>query len=266
MEGTVAISFRFTKDLFPLAIFDDFLAAHKVNVLRSSMGLHEQECATPHYHYHCVCSNGFPFKSPPTQAFKNKYKSFSKQFKENTNSLSVKVTKHDDTQPAPDMGHAVESLMQGEDDRILPDPDDSWKLFYSRFLNYPLKERKPVPDFCRDINIEQACLEAAAEWTAVKTYRAKLKARKLAEESKKGVLYAHLDKQNYTLTGLHGVVRDTLSFYKGNKDAPHPCYQVKSAEIYAYHKGIWSVDDIIKRYLGKDTSLSACLDSVGIEL
>jgi len=251
MEGCYAISFRFTKDLFPLAIFDDFLAAHKVNVLRSSMGLHQEECATPHLHYHCVCSNTFPFKSPPTQAFKNKYKSFKKQFKENTNSLSVKVTKHDDTQPAPSMGQD-ESLMQGEDDRIPPDPTDAWKLFYQRFLNYPLKEKHPVPEFCRDINIEQSCLEAAAEWCAAKTYKAKLKARKLAEETKKGMLYAHLDLNDYNITGLHGVVRDTLTFYKGNKDAPHPCYQVKSAEIYAYHKGIWSVDAIIKRYIGED--------------
>lgn len=258
MEGTHAISFRFTKGLFPLEIFDKFLADHKVNVLQSSMGLHEEECATPHYHYHLVCSNTFPFKSPPTQAFKNKYKSLKKLFKENSNSLSIKVTAYEPTAPAPDMGVPQEERS--------PEvaPESPWKEFYSRFLNYPLKEKHPVPEYCRDVNIEQACLEAAAEWSAAKTYRAKLKARKLAEETKKGMLYAHLDKNNYNITGLHGVVRDTLNFYKGNKDAPHPCYQVKSAEIYAYHKGIWSVDDIIKRYLGKDTSIAASLDSLGI--
>jgi len=224
MEGSHRISFRFTKDLFRLEIFDEFLAYHKVNVLSSSMGLHQEECATPHYHYHLVCSNTFPFKSPPVQAFKNKYKDLKKLFKENSNALSIKVT----------------AFVELDDD----EPD--------RFLNYTLKEKRPIPEFCRNINIEQSCLEAAAEWQAAKTWKAKLKARKLAEETKKGLLYAHLDKQDYSITGLHAVVRDTLTFYKGNKDAPHPCYQVKSAEIYAYHKGLWSLDAIIKRYLGED--------------
>ena len=269
MEGSYAISFRFSQFLAnqlvphvpfsgPFDIWDQFLAEHKINVLKRSMGLHTEECATPHFHYHLVCSNTFPFKSPPTQAFKNKYKNNAKLFKDNPNSLSIKVTAYEPTDPAPDMGVPEEERSPQVASK------GSWETFYRRFLNYPLKEKKSVSAYCRGINIEKASLEGHAEWQAVKTYRAKLKARKLAEETKKGLLYAHLDNNNYNITGLHGVVRDTLNFYKGNKDAPHPCYQVKSAEIYAYHKGIWNIDDIIKRYLGKDTSIAASLDSLGI--
>lgn len=242
MEGRYAISFRFTKDLFSMDIFDEFLADQGINVLQSSMGLHEEECAVPHYHYHLVCANTFSFKAPPTQTFKNKYKVLTKLFKDNSNSLSIKVTDRDSAPPAPVASKEEE----------LPEEGRGCITCIKRFLNYPLKEKKPVKQYCRAIDVDQSCLEGHAEWLAVQTYRKKLKARKLAEESKKGMLYAHLDKNSYTAVGLPGIVRDTLLFYKGNKDAPHPQYQVKSAEIYAYHKGYWSIDDIIHRYLGRD--------------
>lgn len=237
MEG-YTISFRFTADLFQMDIFDHFLKENSIVVRKSSMGLHEEECATRHYHYHLWTDNSFQFKSPPTQMFKNKNKSLAKVFKENSNSLSIKVSKVEQVSPTAEEGEEGE-IYDGEIKDI------------RRFLNYPLKENKPVEQYCKGIDVSQSCLEGAAEWAAVLTYRKKLKARKLAEETKKGQLYGHLDANDYRHTGLYGVVKDTLLFYKGNKDAPHPQYQIKSAEIYAYHKGIWSIDDIMARYLPK---------------
>lgn len=246
------ISFRFTADLFPIETFDNFLKETGIVIRKSSMGHHTEECATPHIHYHLWCENTFKFKSPPTQTFKNKHKSLEKVFKENTNSLSVKVSKV----KVPPSFEDVGEIYDGEINDV------------KRFLNYPLKEKKPIEQFCRGIDIASSCLEGNAEWQSVLVYRKKLKARKLAEETKKGMLYDHLDKQHPSC--LYDCVRETLLFYKGNKDAPHPQYQVKSAEIYAYHKGIWSIEDILNRYLPRsqeykeDKKLFTNLESLGL--
>lgn len=241
------ISFRFTADLFQLEIFDDFLKETGIVIRKSSMGRHTEECSTPHFHYHLWCENTFKFKSPPTQTFKNKHKNLEKVFKDNSNSLSIKVSKVKVTPSFEDVGE----IYDGEINDV------------RRFLNYPLKEKKPIDSYCRGIDISSSCLEGNAEWSSVLVYRKKLKARKLAEETKKGLLYTHLDTKNYNALGLYGVVKDTLLFYKGNKDAPHPQYQVKSAEIYAYHRGIWSIDDILTKYLGKkQTEYNDFLESI----
>ncbi len=252
MDDGFNISFRFTDNLFPLEIFDAFLKDQGIVICKSSMGRHTEECSTPHLHYHLWCENQFKFKSPPTQTFKNKHKDLEKVFKDNTNCLSIKVSKV----------------------RVSPSVEDEGEIYdgeigdVRRFLNYPLKEKKPIDSYCRGIDISSSCLEGNAEWQSVQTYRKKLKARKLAEESKKGQLYTHLDTKKYHFTGLKGVVKDTLLFYKGNKDAPHPQYQVKAAEIYAYHKGIWDIDDIIEKYIGKtrSNSLADQLQSLGITI
>lgn len=120
-----------------------------------------------------------------------------------------------------------------------------------RFLNYPLKEKKPLLPYCSNLDLSAQILEAGAEWQARKTWKKKQAERKAREEAKRGQLWAHLDQQSYKITGIYGVVEDTLKFYKGNPDAPHPQYQVKSAELYAYHKSIWTIDNIITRYIPK---------------
>ena len=255
MEG-YNISFRFTANLFDFAIFDEFLEKNKIVVKKSSMGLHT-DCATPHYHYHLWCENTFPFKAPPTQTFKNKYKSLEKVFKDNTNSLSVKVT---------ELGQVSVSGESVENGENLSKND-----IIRRFLNYPLKENSPIPEFCKGIDIKKSSLEANAEWKARIVWKQKQAERKAKDEAKKGRLYAHLDtfhkEKKFNITGLYGVVKTTLEFYKGQEDAPHPQYQVKAAEIYAYHHSIWSIEDIMERYVPKtNRQLAENLNSLGIDI
>lgn len=230
---TYTISFRFQADLYDFSLFDEYILSSGLDMLQSSMGLHEQECNTKHYHYHLITSNKFAFKSPPTQNFKNKHPQLTQLFKDNPNSISIKCQESTQDHSTCDDG---ENPMTNQ-----------------RFLNYPLKEKKPVETYCRNINIEQSCLEGNAEWKSAMVYKAKKLARELKDKSKKVSLWNYLDTQNFNLSHtVRDVAAATHNYYLTQEDAPHYYIYFREADKYAVKRGILTAEELLDKIYGKD--------------
>lgn len=196
-------------------IVKKWLKDKKLDILRSTGGVHA-EASTLHTHYHMEISNKLPFKTEPLPTFKN----HNKDFKLTNRQMSIKFSEE-----------------QSEENII-------------RFLQYPLKEGKPIMPMVHNIHdLEQMIKDAKAEYKATKVFKKKQEAEQAKKNSKKQSLFMHLDETRHN--SLVEVVRATLRYYKSIEDAPHPRQQVASAEVYACKKGIWTEDQILERYLSK---------------
>jgi len=211
------LSFRYNhhseQDLQPLIdIILKWLKDNSLDILRSTGGEHA-EASSLHIHYHLQLNKELPFKAPPLQTFKRN----NPDLKLSDRQLSIKY-----------------SFEESEKN-------------VNRFLQYPLKEDRPIESMIFNIpDIQQLIANAKAEYEATKIFMQKKKAEQDKKNSKKQSLFAYLDSKNPL--SLYTACQLALEYYRDQDDSPHPQQIIKNTETWAYKRQIWSDDDIIKRY------------------
>lgn len=216
-----------------LVTIQDYLSRRGIihNDIDYVIGYHPQSGTTPHIHIHLKCNTSPNTKTSMSamgQDFKNYLKSpdtsfqifYDEEHKEKmwggNRRYSAKVTETDD--------------MEG----------------IERFLQYPLKEGIHIMSNLETSYVTKLTSNAQAEYKAKLVWEKKQAEKKALENSRCQTLWEHLDKKNYV--SIIDLCEDALSFYRNNPEAPHPKTTLATAEKYAYHKGIWSSEDIILRY------------------
>lgn len=199
-----------------------FLKYYKINVHYYVSGHHPESGNTPHRHQHLVLDKPLPSKSPPLQVYKRW--------------LEKECLK--DHLPEPrEMSMSIKSTCVDPAENV-------------RFLQYPAKEG--IVYSCKlppEITVSELCARAQAEHAAAQQFEKKADEAKAKAASVAGKLFQYLDIKKPT--NVYKCVLHTLEFYRdpsGNEDPPHAQMQVRSAEKYAFVRGIWTNEEIMKRY------------------
>lgn len=219
------LSFRYNitegQDLDPfLNTIQKWLKDLDINIIKSTGGEHAN-ASSLHIHYHLEIDKVptkkdkpiLTFMKSPLQVFKKDNPTFSIDNKQ----LSMKYTEQN-----------IE------------------KNVY-RFLQYPLKEDKPIFSMIFNIpDIEQMVMNAKAEYEAVCIKRQKDLEKANANLEKKKSLFKYLNSQSPK--SLYQACTLALQYYRDEDDSPHPQQIIRNTETWCYKNKIWDDDDIIKRY------------------
>ncbi len=206
---------------------------------QSSAGLHH-ETENHHLHYHCVMESG-KVLSKPIATFKYDYEkkkvgvwdkpavgtiaksmqfppSIIGQLYKGRINISIKMTSNDNTEEI------------------------------TKFLQYPLKEMKPIPFYCKNIDIHGLSTDANLVYIASRELHAASQ-RKKENQSKRELskweeLTSHLDE--IRPSSYINVYREVLIYYRDNYEKPPTVrFMADSAERYCFKKGLLCIDQIL---------------------
>ncbi len=204
----------------------------KFEITQSSAGQHK-DTDNHHLHYHLIIEERKPLTNPIStfryDYNKAKVTTYSSNLKDYPASMISEEYK----------GRINISIKMTNSD----DPED-----FRKFLQYPLKEKLPILDYCKNINVDMVSQKANAEYQlARETHAAVLQKKQKREDKDKSqweIMCEHLS--SLEISSVRSVYKNVFMYYKDNNEKP-PTIRFMSdmAERYAFKKGYLSIDQII---------------------
>lgn len=216
-----------------------YLKVKGYEIMRSTGGLH-LNCSCPHFHYHLQIK---PRKIPASIIQDWKY------FWKNDKKINKKEIAIKDYVQRP----CLFSFCVGISKKInisIRYSKEKEKEGVDKFLNYPLKEKTPLPELVFNVPdiLERAIIANTLYLNTIHLKKTK-EARKSQQLSLRNALINFVEKQiDLGYSSVDELLRSSLDHARDLDEYHHPRRVVEVVQTILYKKRIWDLDRIMEKY------------------
>lgn len=207
--------------------YNNWLNYRKWKIIYSTAGIHTNT-RVKHIHYHCVCENKEKPLSNPAQAIRQ-------DFENSKVNLTVSY-KEQDLDYKDLYGNKILAISQRHK-----------QVEIIKFLQYPLKEKNPIYDFCIIPPILKLTnMVETANLIYIESKKI-IEAKRNKDKKEKEAYSLFVDAmKSHKCYDVRDACRTALEIYRTGEKAIHPDVIMRRAITYCYRTEILSIDQILE--------------------